>query len=212
MAAERTRSLLTPLNLHLAGAAALLLLNLLLVARLLLAWQEAQGRPAAQLAGERAQRAALELELAPLNGLPHKVEQARLDGRRFYSSRIPDSYSAIAAEVGELAAANNVRLTRLQYTQAPAIASLQEIRLDSSLSGDYTAIMKFINGLERDRTFFLIHALAFTGQQGGLVNLRLRFATYLRAADAAGLPASGGEDESAGAGSADRAPESSPGS
>ncbi len=34
--------------------------------------------------------------------------------------------------------------------------------------------MHYINGLERSKTFFLITGLTLTGQQGGLVNLRLR--------------------------------------
>jgi type IV pilus assembly protein PilO len=43
--------------------------------------------------------------------------------------------------------------------------------------------MHFINGLERNKTFFLISGLTLTGQQGGLVNLRLRLNTYLHASN-----------------------------
>ena len=46
--------------------------------------------------------------------------------------------------------------------------------MDASLSGEYAPLMHFINGLERSKTFFLINGLTLTGQQGGLVNLRLR--------------------------------------
>jgi hypothetical protein len=62
--------------------------------------------------------------------------------------------------------------------------------MDAGLSGDYTAIMRFINGLERSQTFFVIRAMALTGQQSGTVNLRLQVSTWLRPADAAasGLP------------------------
>jgi hypothetical protein len=53
--------------------------------------------------------------------------------------------------------------------------------------------MRFVNALERDKTFFVIRAMALTGQQGGLVNLRLRVSTWMRTADAAasGLPQEG---------------------
>jgi hypothetical protein len=63
--------------------------------------------------------------------------------------------------------------------------------MDASISGDYPAIMRFVNSLERDPMFFIVRAMALTGQQGGLVNLRLRVSTWLRPADAAasGLPA-----------------------
>jgi len=50
--------------------------------------------------------------------------------------------------------------------------------------------MHFVNSLEADQTFFIIRGMALTGQQGGLVNLRLRVSTWLRPADAdaSGLP------------------------
>ena len=60
--------------------------------------------------------------------------------------------------------------------------------MDASLSGEYAPMMHFINGLERSKTFFLINGLTLTGQQGGLVNLRLRLNTYLHAADLNQLP------------------------
>ena len=62
--------------------------------------------------------------------------------------------------------------------------------MDAGISGDYPSIMRFVNGLERDQTFFMIRAMSLTSQQGGLVNLRLRVSTWLRPADAAasGLP------------------------
>ena len=63
--------------------------------------------------------------------------------------------------------------------------------MDAGISGNYPQIMHFVNSLERDQTFFVIRAMALTGQQGGLVNLRLRVSTWLRPADAeaSGLPA-----------------------
>jgi hypothetical protein len=50
--------------------------------------------------------------------------------------------------------------------------------------------MRFLNGLERDQTFFIIRSMQLTGQQGGTVNLRLQLSTWLRPADAeaSGLP------------------------
>ena len=85
---------------------------------------------------------------------------------------------------------SGVRLSRVQYTQGLPGSDLTEIQLDAGISGDYSQIMRFVNGLERDQNFFVIRAMALTGQQGGLVNLRLRVSTWLRPADAAasGLP------------------------
>ena len=44
--------------------------------------------------------------------------------------------------------------------------------MDAGISGDYPAIMHFVNSIERDKIFFIIRAMSFTSQQGGLVNLR----------------------------------------
>jgi hypothetical protein len=43
--------------------------------------------------------------------------------------------------------------------------------------------------------FFVINGLTLTGQQGGLVNLRLKVTTYLHGADAQHLPATNGGSE-----------------
>ncbi len=89
-----------------------------------------------------------------------------------------------------MAVTSGVRLSRVQYAQEKPGIELTEISMDAGISGDYPAIMRFINSLERDRTFFIIRGMSLTGQQGGLVNLRLRVSTWLRPADAeaSGLP------------------------
>ena len=57
--------------------------------------------------------------------------------------------------------------------------------------------MHFINSVERDQNFFIIRTMALTGQQGGVVSLRLKVSTWLRPADAeaSGLPPTPGPDE-----------------
>ncbi len=79
--------------------------------------------------------------------------------------------------------ASGVRLTRVQYTQGEPGPGLTEITMDASISGNYPAIMRFVNSMERDPMFFIIRAMALTGQQGGLVNLRMRVSTWLRPSD-----------------------------
>jgi hypothetical protein len=132
----------------------------------------------------------LDLAAAPLRGLDKRVEESRSKMEAFYSRRIPPTYSSIATRIGELQVKSGVRLSRVQYTQGPSGSDLTEISMDAGISGNYPEIMRFVNSLERDQTFFVIRAMALTGQQGGLVNLRLRVSTWLRPGDAAasGLP------------------------
>ncbi len=191
-------NLFSVLNLHFAGVALLLILNLVLGVRLFLAWSTLRSASAEQLQQQQTAYRALQLEMSPLRGLPQKVDLSRTQADEFYAARFPSAYSTVSATINDLAIKNSVRLTNLAYTPTPAVAGLAELRMDASLSGEYAPMMHFINGLERSKTFFLINGLTLTGQQGGLVNLRLRLNTYLHAADLNGLPAPVQRDEAQG--------------
>jgi len=186
----------TLLNLHLAAAAALTALVLVLAVKAALAFHSAGAVDTERYQQQQIRYVQLHALMAQVQGLPKKVEQARDDEAHFYEARIAPNYSTIAEELGAAAVKNQVRLSRAQYTPAPAIDGLTEVRIDAGLSGDYVPMMHFINDLERDtnHVFFIIDGLTFTGQQGGLVNLRLRLSTYLRAG-ATDLPPEGGNAE-----------------
>jgi len=182
--------LTSPLTWHYAGFAVLLVLVIGLGIRFGMDWAATNGSSTDALAGKQTELTALELQTAPLRGLDKRVEDSRTQMRDFYGKRVPPNYSSIATRIGELQVKSGVRLSRVQYTQGLPGSDLTEISMDAGISGDYPAIMRFVNSLERDQIFFVIRAMALTGQQGGLVNLRLRVSTWLRPADAAasGLP------------------------
>ena len=181
--------LASPLTWHMAGFFLLLALAVAMAIRLGLDWAVMDSHSSEVLAGKQIQLRALTLQTAPLRGLDQRVEKTRKQLDDFYQKRIPPNYSSIDARIVELQVASGVHLTRVQYTQGAAGPGLTEISMDASISGDYPAIMRFINSLERDPMFFIIRAMALTGQQGGLVNLRLRVSTWLRPADVpSGLP------------------------
>jgi Tfp pilus assembly protein PilO len=177
--------LASPLTWHVAGVAVLLLLTIGLAVRFGLDWAATNGKSTDVLTGKQVELKALNLETAPLRGLDRRVDESRFRIQAFYDKRIPRNYSSIAERIGEIQVKSGVRLSRVQYTQGLPGSDLTEIQLDAGISGDYSQIMRFVNGLERDQNFFVIRAMALTGQQGGLVNLRLRVSTWLRPADAA---------------------------
>jgi Tfp pilus assembly protein PilO len=175
--------LTSPLTWHYAAFVVLLAAVIVLSIRFGLDWSATSDSSAGALAAKQVQLKALDLETAPLRGLDRRVEDSRAQMRAFYSRRIPPNYSSIATRIGQLALKGPVRLTRVQYTQGAAGTDLTEISMDAGITGDYPQIMRFVNSLERDQTFFVIRGMALTGQQGGLVNLRLRVSTWLRQAD-----------------------------
>ncbi len=181
---EKTRRLGTLLNVHIAGVAALGLVNLYLLAHMAFAWSAANSQNAQALADQRVAMKTAEIAKQPLEGLDEKLAQATKDSDRFYQQRLPFADSEVAGELGALTKKQGVKLTRVQYAHKPVMdetaGALVETRLDASLSGDYRPLVLFINGLERDKVFFLITGLTLTGQQSGTVGLRLGLTTYLR--------------------------------
>lgn len=167
-----------------------------LAIRFAMDWSATHGSATDTLASDQVHLKALELQTAPLRGLDQRVDMSREQMQKFYTKRIPANYSLIASRIGDLEVKSGVRLSRLLYAQGAQSGDLTEISMDAGISGQYPQIMRFVNGLERDQTFFVIRAMALTGQQGGQVNLRLRVSTWLRSADAAnsGLPQAGSDN------------------
>jgi Tfp pilus assembly protein PilO len=182
--------LASPLTWHFAGFAVLLVLAIVLAIRLGMDWAAMNSDSGNVLAGKQIQLTALKIQTAPLRGLDQRVDKSRRQIEAFYKKRIPSDYSVISSRIGELAVSSSVRLSRVQYAQAKPGSALTEISMDAGISGNYPDIMHFVNSLERDQIFFIIRGMSLTGQQGGLVNLRLRVSTWLRPADAeaSGLP------------------------
>jgi hypothetical protein len=183
-----SESLRSPLTWHYAGLTILLALAIGLAVRLGLDWAATNGRSTDALASKQLELKALDMQTAPLRGLDKRVTDSHEQMLAFYDKRIPANYSTIATRLGALSVSSGVRLSRLQY--APG-----EISMDAGISGEYPQIMRFVNGLERDRLFFVIRAMALTGQQGGMVNLRLRVSTWLRPADALQIGQPQAQDE-----------------
>lgn len=175
---------------HYAGAIALLVLVIVLGFRFGTDLVATSSGNNDVMATKQFELKALDLQTAPLRGLQGRIQQSRKDIGDFYSKRIPTSYSSIAGRLGDLQIKAGVRLSRIQYTQGPPGRDLTEISMDAGISGSYPQIMRFVNALERDQTFFVIRAMSLTGQQGGLVNLRLRVSTWMRPSDAvaSGIP------------------------
>jgi type IV pilus assembly protein PilO len=179
----------SPLTWHYISLGVMILIVAILAIRLAMDWSATDASSNDALLGKQIELKTLEVQTAPLRGLEGHVKDSRLQIQDFYAKRIPANYSSILIGIGELEVKSGVHLSRVQYSQGTTAGDLTEISMDAGISGEYQQIMHFVNGLERDKTFFVIRAMAFTGQQGGLVSLRLRVSTWLRPSDVpSGLP------------------------
>jgi len=175
-----------PLPLHIAGVLVLAALNIYLAVHMAFAYTIAHNNNDDALAQQTSAMKAAEIAARPLRGLDQKLAVAENEQAKFYQDRLPTAYSTVAGQLGDLAKKNNVRLTRVQYTQSPGLGgppetALTQVTMDATLSGDYRPLMLFLNGLERNKSFFLITGVTLSGQQSGTVNLRMKILTYLRA-------------------------------
>jgi|SRR5580698_2440251 type IV pilus assembly protein PilO len=183
----RARALLTAVNLHYAGVAALLVVVLYMAAHLLFLSQSLKSHDADALSRQRTMLTTARLQAQPLRGLDSKITASNEDADAFYQGRLPYAYSQVLAELGHLTQKSSVRLANVQYAQQPVLSganALTELHMDASVSGDYRPVVEFINSLERDKMFFLVNQINLSGQQTGVVNLRIHLTTYLRSPNA----------------------------
>jgi hypothetical protein len=120
-------------------------------------------------------------EYAPWRGLDKKIPRARQEIADFYEQRLPAEESTISADLGHLASTAGVRVTGVKYTVKDApIEGLQRVEIAANLSGDYLQLVRFVNGLERSKLFFLVDGVELGGETNGIVGLQIRLETYLR--------------------------------
>ena len=155
---DRTRRLLTLINLHYAGVGVLAIVNLFLLTQVYLAWRAQSAQGADALAAQRLALSTAELQAKPLQGLDGKLATASVEADRFYERRLPYAHSQVLTELGALTTREHVKLAANQYAEAPVLAgdggALTEVRMDANLSGDYRSLVQLVNALERDRMFF----------------------------------------------------------
>jgi len=142
----------------------------------------AQGQRQQQVAQMQRELQVRTAEVAPLQGIDKKVEEAKQQVNTFFASRLPSRYSQIADELGKIAQENHVQFATVHYvTEDTDLKDTSRVVMDASLAGDYTNVVKFINAMERSKTLFLVDGVTL-GQEsagGGGVRLSIRLETYM---------------------------------
>ena len=179
---KNMRRWFTLLNLHLAVAAALLVFVLVLGVRVIVAYHDAGKIDSSSYQQQQIHSMQLRARMARLQDLPAKVGDTREQEAKFIADRIATNYSTIAAQLGDIAVKDQVRWARAQYNPSNPVNGITELYIDAAVSGDYIPVMHFINDIERDKdhVFFIIDGVTFTGEQGGLVNIRLRLSAFIQ--------------------------------
>jgi hypothetical protein len=110
-----------------------------------------------------------------------RVNEAREQIAKFYENRFPDSSAAIFESLGRLASENKVHLNDASYkVDESDLPGLRQVVISGNLTGDYLQVMKFINALEREKTFFIVDSVNLGEQAQSEIHLNIRIETYMR--------------------------------
>ncbi len=144
---------------------------------------------ASKLAQEQAlqqQATSLAHEVAPLDGIGEKLDKTRVDVKKFYEQKVPSQSSEISQHLEKLVQETGVTTQGFRYTQEKTNAEKDElpdvrrIGIETTVSGEYSKVARFINALEQDKFVFVINQISLSGSEGGGVSLQIKFETFLK--------------------------------
>jgi hypothetical protein len=169
-------------------------LGLLLAADLALAgysWQSSTAlrTPMAQLDSDSHKLGLLSADIERAEKIRHDLPATVADCNRFDASLLPASTgnSAITFELDGLAKKSGLQIQLLTLRHKEIIGrNLTQVDLDTTVSGDYANIVKFMNNLQRSQNFYIVESLNLQaeGQGGktGAMRIGLLMRTYFRTA------------------------------
>ncbi|HLJ86875.1 MAG TPA: hypothetical protein VKZ53_08625 [Candidatus Angelobacter sp.] len=125
-----------------------------------------------------------------LAGFDERLKLSRGQIGEVYRDRVARRWSDISVELEKLATENGIAKPGVSYTAKDAgLPDLQQVVIETSVSGDYAKVVKFINALERDKFLFVIEQVDLSSKQNGsaqqqlgFVELRIKILTYLKEA------------------------------
>jgi type IV pilus assembly protein PilO len=119
--------------------------------------------------------------VAPLRGMDKKIELSKVQINQFYRDRFSSNDSDVLAELGKLAQENSVRIVRAKYEKLESEGNgVTPLSIAGSFSGDYVQLMRFVNAVERSRTFFNIDSINLGSEGAGPVKLEVKLHTFLK--------------------------------
>jgi Tfp pilus assembly protein PilO len=90
-------------------------------------------------------------------------------------------YSTILADLGHIATTAGLPPGAIGFRQKePDKQGIVEVEVSAALDGDYPALVKFINGLERSDNLYLLDSLKLTAGHDRGIRLSLVLRTYFR--------------------------------
>ncbi|MGH9717009.1 MAG: GspMb/PilO family protein [Candidatus Acidiferrales bacterium] len=102
----------------------------------------------------------------------------------FYNQAFFDSatgYSQIESDLDKISKDAGVQTSGLTFSQREVKGrGVTEIHVRTKVTADYPSLIRFINGVERSKDFYLLDGLKLHSANAGMVNLEIKLHTYFR--------------------------------
>jgi hypothetical protein len=167
-----------------AVAAALSVISLALIIYLL--WP-GSSRSAQQQEKAGLEQQSLEFEREVAEWENSNPERTRTDLKLLYT-QVPSRYSQISQRMEKLFQESGVNPSAsIKYSSDSSektdLPDVQRIKVDTTVTGDYQKVARFINAMEQDPLLFVIQKISLSNQtEGGGVALQISFETFLKGA------------------------------
>lgn len=163
------------LGLLLAMDAALLFIN----------WRNGGAEAQAQnLRALKYQYAVMSKDVRHAQDIEKRLPQIQEQCDAFFKEQLSPAaggYSAVVADLGRIAEKAGLRTSGVSYNQQPVTdRGVIEVEIAATVEGDYPSLVRFINGLERSDSFYLLDKLVLASSTGGGIKLAFELRTYFR--------------------------------
>jgi hypothetical protein len=111
-------------------------------------------------------------------------EKARRECDAFFVEQLraaEGGYSAVVAEIGEVAKEAGLQASGINFRERTVEErGVVEVEVTAKVEGNYRSVVRFINGLERSKAFYLLDRLGLDSSEGANIKLTLELRTYFR--------------------------------
>ena len=164
---------------------ALLVLDVALV---VVNWRASVSDPKAlrqQRSALEMQRKWLDADVSRAKAIKGSLPEIQTQCDKFYTDAFQQAssgYSSVVADVGAIAKQAGLQSSAVTFRQKEiANRGITEVELAATVEGDYASLVRFLNGLERSRNFYVLDSLSLASSAGSSsLKLNLQLRTYFR--------------------------------
>jgi Tfp pilus assembly protein PilO len=172
------------------GALALLVLADVALAAYSWKLSSAPHTPQQELALQNQQLEVLKADIKRGESIRQLTPAIQRDCDRFEQSLLPvgSGYSSVSAELDGIAKKAGAQIEGRGFKQKEIPKrGLEEVAIDLTVNGDYTAVVHFLNGLQRSKNLYLVDGLALASDTqnqsaNGPIKVSVHMKTYFRVA------------------------------